>query len=132
MAIVLGPNRYGKAETRLVRVSRDGETHSLADFNVSIALSGDLAALKYLIYAIILILMVLFNNAPIFRPLRENLSLKKLWARFTAHRSKPENIKDDDAAWNRIDTKIKMDELLSVDLQKNDAYTPDQPKKGDH
>ena len=42
MAIVLGPNRYGKAETRLVRVTRDGETHSLVDLNVSIALAGDL------------------------------------------------------------------------------------------
>ena len=44
MAIVLGPNRYGKAETRLVRVSRDGDTHRLADLNVGIALSGDLEA----------------------------------------------------------------------------------------
>lgn len=44
MAIVLGPNRYGKAETRLVRVHRDGETYGLVDFNVSVALSGDLAA----------------------------------------------------------------------------------------
>jgi len=44
VAIVLGPNRYGKAETRLVRVTRDGETHALTDLNVSIALAGDLAA----------------------------------------------------------------------------------------
>jgi urate oxidase len=44
VAIVLGANRYGKAETRLVRVSRDGDTHTLADFNVSVALSGDLEA----------------------------------------------------------------------------------------
>ncbi|HET6534532.1 MAG TPA: urate oxidase [Actinoplanes sp.] len=44
MAIVLGPNRYGKAEVRLVRVSRDGDTHRLADLTVGIALSGDLAA----------------------------------------------------------------------------------------
>jgi urate oxidase len=44
LGIVLGPNRYGKAETRLVRVHRDGETHGLVDFNVSIALSGDLTA----------------------------------------------------------------------------------------
>jgi urate oxidase len=43
VAIVLGPNRYGKAETRLVRVRRDGDTHSLVDLNVSIALAGDLA-----------------------------------------------------------------------------------------
>jgi urate oxidase len=44
VAIVLGPNRYGKAETRLVRVTRDGETHTLTDLNVSVALAGDLAA----------------------------------------------------------------------------------------
>jgi urate oxidase len=44
VAIVLGPNRYGKAEVRLVRVSRDGDTHRLADLTVGIALSGDLAA----------------------------------------------------------------------------------------
>jgi urate oxidase len=44
VAIVLGPNRYGKAETRLVRVVKDGDTHSLVDLNVSIALSGDLTA----------------------------------------------------------------------------------------
>ncbi len=44
MSIVLGPNRYGKAEVRLVRVTRDDGTHSLADLNVSVALSGDLAA----------------------------------------------------------------------------------------
>jgi len=44
VAIVLGANRYGKAETRLVRVTKDGETHTLADLNVSIALAGDLEA----------------------------------------------------------------------------------------
>lgn len=42
MAVVLGPNRYGKAETRVVRVTRDGEVHRLKDCNVSIALSGDM------------------------------------------------------------------------------------------
>ncbi|MEU4827013.1 factor-independent urate hydroxylase [Actinomadura sp. NPDC023710] len=40
MAIVLGPNRYGKAETRVVRVTRDGGTHRIKDLNVSVALSG--------------------------------------------------------------------------------------------
>jgi urate oxidase len=43
MGIVLGDNQYGKAETRLVRVSRDGETHELVDLNVSVALAGDLS-----------------------------------------------------------------------------------------
>ena len=40
MTVVLGPNRYGKAETRVVRVTRDGETHHLKDCNVSVSLSG--------------------------------------------------------------------------------------------
>ena len=44
MAIVLGANRYGKAETRLVHVARGGDRHALTDLNVSIALSGDLDA----------------------------------------------------------------------------------------
>ena len=44
MAITLGANQYGKAETRLVTVRRDGETHHLTDLNVSIALRGDLDA----------------------------------------------------------------------------------------
>jgi urate oxidase len=44
MAIVLGDNNYGKAETRLVRVRRDRAEHELTDLNVSVALAGDLAA----------------------------------------------------------------------------------------
>ena len=44
MAITLGANRYGKAETRLVRVVRDGPRHELRDLTVSVALAGDLAA----------------------------------------------------------------------------------------
>jgi urate oxidase len=39
---VLGANRYGKAETRVVRIDRSGTDHVLADLNVSVALSGDL------------------------------------------------------------------------------------------
>lgn len=37
---MLGVNQYGKAETHLVRVERDGEEHSLRDLLVSVALSG--------------------------------------------------------------------------------------------
>ncbi|QFZ22774.1 factor-independent urate hydroxylase [Saccharothrix syringae] len=43
MAIVLGPNQYGKAENRLVVVSRDGSTHTIRDLTVSTSLRGDLA-----------------------------------------------------------------------------------------
>ncbi|MEO3813881.1 factor-independent urate hydroxylase [Sphaerisporangium sp. B11E5] len=44
MTVVLGANRYGKAETRVVRVTRDGDVHHLKDCNVGVALSGDMAA----------------------------------------------------------------------------------------
>jgi urate oxidase len=44
MAIVLGANRYGKAEIRLVHVSRATERHGLTDLNVGVALTGDLDA----------------------------------------------------------------------------------------
>jgi urate oxidase len=44
MAIVLGAHQYGKAETRLVRVLRDGDRHDLVDLNVSTALRGDFDA----------------------------------------------------------------------------------------
>lgn len=43
MTIQLGPNQYGKAETRLVHVVRDGERHEITDLNVSTSLSGDLS-----------------------------------------------------------------------------------------
>ncbi|NUT41624.1 MAG: urate oxidase [Thermoactinospora sp.] len=42
MTLLLGPNRYGKAETRLVRVVRDGDVHHLKDLNVSSSLSGEM------------------------------------------------------------------------------------------
>jgi len=44
MEIVLGQNRYGKAETRVLRVTRQGEVHEIQDLNVSTALSGDFEA----------------------------------------------------------------------------------------
>ncbi len=40
MAIRLGPNQYGKAENRLVRVFRDTDRHRIRDLNVSTALRG--------------------------------------------------------------------------------------------
>ncbi|WP_019819337.1 factor-independent urate hydroxylase [Saccharomonospora saliphila] len=43
MAIVLGPNQYGKAQTHLVRVYRDTPRHEIRDLTVSTALRGDFA-----------------------------------------------------------------------------------------
>jgi urate oxidase len=44
VGIVLGPNRYGKAENRVVRVYRDTARHEIRDLNVSTSLRGDFAA----------------------------------------------------------------------------------------
>jgi urate oxidase len=44
MAIVLGPNQYGKAEVRVVAVDRSTPRHSLVDLNVSSSLRGDFTA----------------------------------------------------------------------------------------
>jgi urate oxidase len=40
----LGPNRYGKAAIRLVRVGRDEAPHRLRDLTVAVALEGDFTA----------------------------------------------------------------------------------------
>jgi urate oxidase len=42
--IVLGDNQYGKAECRLVRVTRDGAVHTLDDLTVTSQLRGDFEA----------------------------------------------------------------------------------------
>lgn len=44
MGIELTANQYGKAETRVVRLTRDGDRHALIDLNVTTTLAGDLAA----------------------------------------------------------------------------------------
>ena len=95
-------------------------------------LSGDLAAVKLLVYALILIFVILFNNAPAFKPLKDSLTgvIKKITGVFARKPHAPEKIKEDKAEWDRIETKIKMDELLSVEVvQVNKEFTPDKPEK---
>ncbi|WP_247040930.1 factor-independent urate hydroxylase [Arthrobacter rhizosphaerae] len=42
--IVLGSNQYGKAEVRLVKITRDTKRHEIEDLNVTSQLRGDFAA----------------------------------------------------------------------------------------
>ena len=42
--IILGKNQYGKAEVRLVKISRDTDRHEIEDLNVSSQLRGDFEA----------------------------------------------------------------------------------------
>ena len=91
-------------------------------------LSGDLAALKNLVYALILILVVIFHNAPALQKYRDRFSLTRLSRKLFAKKSA--DITDDSASWDRIPTKIPMDELLSVDL-KSQNENPDSTIPGD-
>ncbi|OAR22891.1 urate oxidase [Streptomyces sp. ERV7] len=45
--MILGQNQYGKAENRVVKITRDGDTHHIKDLNVSVALSGDMEDVHY-------------------------------------------------------------------------------------
>ncbi|KES08600.1 urate oxidase [Streptomyces toyocaensis] len=47
MPTILGQNQYGKAENRVVKITRDGATHHIKDLNVSVALSGDMEEVHY-------------------------------------------------------------------------------------
>lgn len=103
---------------------------TLINYILQKELPGDLAALKFLIYALILIGIVIFNNAPALASVKEKLSIKGLIAKATAKNRKPGDILDDEAHWDKIPTKISMDEVLSTDIQQGNEYTPDKPVKG--
>ena len=93
---------------------------TLVNFLLQDKLSGDLAALRLLIYALILIIVVLFNNSPAFKPIREKYGFHRIFKKISARR-KPGTITDDKADWNKIETKIPMDEVLSVDFRTEEA-----------
>ena len=90
-------------------------------------LTGDQAVLKDFFYALILILVVIYNNAPALQGFREKYNFKALVAKFKKPRHDPSVIKDDESKWNRVPSKIKMDALLSVDL----TNKTDKPDKED-
>lgn len=96
------------------------------------SLSGALAPLKLIVYAIILIVIILFNNAPAFAKVKALISPKEIIRRFSKKQKGPEVVRADEADWSRIPTKIKMDEILSVDpiVRDGEPVAPDKPKKG--
>ena len=101
---------------------------TVLNFQLQTRLSGDLAAIKFLVYAIILIVFIIFNNAPKLQSLREKLSITRILHERKEKRN-PASIKNDQAKWDKIPTKIRMDEVLSVDVTPESPYTPDKPDK---
>ena len=107
------------------------------NFTLTDKLSGDLAALKFLIYALILILMVMWNNAPKLAKWRERINIRRLtdWIlkNILRHKKAPEGGVEPptNAAWDKIPTKIPMDSILSTDITPDHSFDPDKPEKGD-
>ena len=90
------------------------------NFVLQSQLSGDLASLRNVVYAIILIVVVIFGNAPALKSFRERYSLAALMGKLRKKKAfEPSKQKDDEAKWARVPTKIKMDAILSTDLNAN-------------
>ena len=79
-------------------------------------LTGDLAVLQNLLYAMVLIVIVIYNNAPALKATREKYNLGNMVRKLVKHTDNPAHIKDDKAKWDVVPTKISMDEILSVDM----------------
>ena len=77
-------------------------------------LTGDLAVLQNLLYALILIVLVIYNNAPALKWVRDKYNVGVLVSKLQKH--DPAHIRDDKAKWDVVPTKISMDEILSIDV----------------
>lgn len=91
-------------------------------------LTGDMAAVKTLVYALILIVMVIYKNAPALKPFREKYDPKKLVAKLLAKRRRADHSTGDAARWDVVPTKIEMNEVLSTDIVVTESTL--KPDKG--
>ena len=88
-------------------------------------LTGDLAVLQNLLYALILIVIVIYNNAPKLKSFRDRYNLGEFVKKLINKKHDPANVMDDKAKWDVVPTKIEMNEILSVDVTPQ-QYGPDK------
>ena len=93
-------------------------------------LTGDLAVLQNLLYAAILIVIVIYNNAPALKSFRDRYNIRRLLHKLVKRNQDPAHVKDDEAKWDVVPTKIEMNEILSVDMKPQDLGS-NEPKGGD-
>ena len=79
-------------------------------------LGGSFAVAKDLIYAIVLIILVIYRNAPALKTFREKYNLGNLWRMLIKPKHDPSKVGDDAVRWDVVPTKISMDEVLSTDV----------------
>ncbi len=99
------------------------------DIKLQTILTGNLAVLQDFIYAIVLILIVIYNNAPGLKNFREKYNLQNLINKIARGMQNPAKHRDDEAKWHRVPTKIQIDEVLSTKIQR-DPTTSIKPDKG--
>ena len=90
---------------------------TVLDVKLQTILTGNLAVLQDLLYALILILLVIYNNAPALKGFRDKYSLQRLLHKIIKPKHDPSHRADDEAKWDRVPTKIDMNEVLSVEFQ---------------
>ncbi len=99
------------------------------DSKLATILTGDLAVLQNLIYALILIVIVIYNNAPALKSFRDRYNLSVMVKRIFRPKHDPAKRRDDAAKWDVVPTKIEMNEILSIDLKAQNLGS-DKPKRG--
>ncbi len=90
---------------------------TVVNFVLQNQLSGNLAALRNIIYALVLIVIVIFGNAPAIKDFRDKYRPKAL---FNALKDKitsphPSDRRDDEAEWDRV-KENEPEALLSTDI----------------
>ncbi len=96
------------------------------DTTLQTVLTGDLAVLQDLLYALILIVIVIYNHAPALKGFRERFNLANLLKK----KIDPAHQHDDEHKVDRVPTKIEMNEVLSVDLQPQMSTVDPDKKEG--
>ena len=91
-------------------------------------LTGNLAVLQNVLYALVLVLIVIYNNSPKLKNFREKYNIRALLRKIFKPKNDPSIQKEDEAKWDRIPTKINMDELLSMDVKVSESVV--KPDKG--
>lgn len=104
---------------------------TLLDIKLQTILTDNLAVLQDLFYALILIILVIYNNAPALKGFREKYNINNILKKAIKKRSDPSHKSGDEAEWARIPTKIEMNEVLSVELQPTSSTVEPDRKESD-
>ena len=96
----------------------NGSLLSAAAITIIETMLGDKfsGATKDFIYALVLIILVIYRNAPALKNFREKYNFKNLWNKIFKPKHDPSKVRDDAARWDVVPTKIEMNEVLSTDV----------------